>query len=132
MTTDSNSTVCVSAPTTGTTAGFVIMSDPAIPLVANTVPVQAQFSTWSNPGDYFNGTVWAPTASFSWGGNATTAPSQCNYPTSGLPSFCLQLIANQINLGGTADFFGGAGCSLSGGSGGNKQKPIKSPVTLVD
>ena len=132
MTTDSNSTVCLTAPTTGTTAGFVIMGDPAIPQVADPNYTQAQFSTWSNPGDYFNGTVWAPTASFSWGGNATTAPTNCNYPTSGLPTFCLQLIANQIHLGGTSDYFGGSGCSLSGGSGGNIQKPISSIVTLVD
>jgi Flp pilus assembly protein TadG len=134
MTIDSNASVCVTAPTTGTqgNAGFAIMGDPAIPLVADTNPTKAQFSLLSNPGNFFNGTVWTPTASFFWGGNATTAPSNCNYPTSGLPTFCLQLIANQISLGGTADYFGGAGCSLSGGSGGNIQTPLRSIVTLVD
>jgi Flp pilus assembly protein TadG len=125
MATDSNSTMCVTAPSTGTTAGFVVMGDPAMPL--NTT-----FSTWANGQNYFNGTVYVPSGSFSWGGNATTAPTACNYATSGVSDFCLQLIANQIILGGTAGF-GGSGCSLSGGSGGQKQKPIGSTsVTLVD
>jgi hypothetical protein len=131
MATDSLSTICASAPTTGTTAGFVIIGAPAMPLGTT-------FSTWANGQNYFNGTVWMPSGAFSWGGNASTAPSACNYPTSGLPTFCLQLIANQVSLGGSSDYFGGAGCSLSGGSGGSGgsgeqiQKPIGSTVTLVD
>jgi Flp pilus assembly protein TadG len=136
MTTDSNTAMCVTAPTTGATAGFVIMADPAMPLIIPANPTKAQLSTWANAGTYFDGTIWSPTASFSWGGNATTAPSACNYPTSGLPTFCLQLIANQVNLGGTSDYFGGSGCTLSGGGGsgasGGPQKPIGSAVTLVD
>jgi hypothetical protein len=64
-------------------------------------------------------------------GNATTAPSQCNYPASSVSDFCLQLIGNQVTMLGNSGFVG-AGCSLSSGSGGNKQKPIGSTVTLVD
>ena len=100
------------------------MGDPAMPL--NTT-----FSTAANSGpNYFNGTVWVPNGSFSWSGNATTAPGGCNYPSS-VSTFCTQLIANQITLGGTSGF-GGGGCSLSGGSGGTIQKPIAPTVTLVD
>jgi Flp pilus assembly protein TadG len=125
MATDSNSTMCVTAPATGSTAGFVVIGDPAMPL--NTT-----FTTWANGQNYFNGTVYVPSGSFSWGGNATTAPTACNYPVSGVSDFCLQLIANQITLGGTAGF-GGSGCSLSGGgTGGTIQKPINPTVTLVD
>ena len=130
MATDSNTTMCVTAPSTGTTAGFVMMGAPAMPL-------GTAFDTSSNPNSYFSGTVYVPTASFSWGGNATTATAlpACGYPSSGVSDFCLQLISNQITLGGTSGF-GGSGCSLSGGGGagggGGVQKPIGSAVTLVD
>jgi hypothetical protein len=84
---DSSSKICATAPTTGTTKGFVMMGDPAIPLSTT-----AQFTTVANSGpNYFNGTVWAPSAAFSWGGNATTAPGACNYTSTS--TFCLQLIA---------------------------------------
>ena len=95
------------------------------------MPLNTAFTTWANGQNYFNGTVWMPTGGFNWGGNATTAPSACNYPVSSVSNFCLQLIANQITMGGTSGF-GGAGCSLSGGSGGPIQKPIATTVTLVD
>jgi Flp pilus assembly protein TadG len=130
MATDSNTTMCVTAPSTGATAGFAVMGGPAT-TTATAMPLDTTFSTWANGQNYFNGTVYVPSGSFSWGGNATTAPTACNYPVSGVSDFCLQLIANQITLGGTSGF-GGSGCSLSGGSGGNKQKPIESTVTLVD
>jgi hypothetical protein len=127
MALDSNSTICATAPagptTTNPTAGFVIMGDPAMPL--NTT-----FSTAANSGpNYFNGTVWVPNGSFSWSGNSATVP--CSSYTSST-TFCLQLIANQILLGGDSAF-GGTGCSLSGGgTGAPVQKPIGSSVTLVD
>jgi Flp pilus assembly protein TadG len=127
LATDSNSTMCVTAPSTGTTAGFVIMGGPAAAM-----PLSTTFSTWANGQNFFNGTVYIPSGAFSWGGNATTAPSACNYPVSGVSDFCLQLITNQITLGGTSGF-GGSGCSLTGGgTGAPVQKPIGSSVTLVD
>jgi hypothetical protein len=104
----------------------VIMGGPAAAM-----PLGTTFTTWANGQNYFNGTVYVPSGAFSWGGNATTAPSACNYPTSGVSDFCLQLITNQITLGGNSGF-GGSGCSLSGGTGGQIQKPIGSVVTLVD
>jgi Flp pilus assembly protein TadG len=131
MATDSNTTMCMTAPSTGTTAGFVIMGAAAMPLGTT-------FDTSSNPNSYFNGTVYVPSGLFKWGGNATTAAAlpACGYPPSGVSDFCLQLITNQISLQGTSGF-GGSGCSLSGGGGagggsGGPQKPIGSAVTLVD
>jgi hypothetical protein len=95
------------------------------------MPLGTTFSTWANGQNFFNGTVYVPNGAFSWGGNATTAPSACNYPTSGVSDFCLQVIVNTIQLGGDSAL-GGAGCSLSGGTGAPVQKPIGSTVTLVD
>ena len=113
-----NGSISLNAPTTGATAGFVIMADPNMPL--NTV-----FDTHSNPNACFLGTVYAPTAEFDYGGTPTTG---CGSST----SFCFQLITNTIDLYGNASL-NGAGCSLSGGGTGPPiQKPIGSTVTLVD
>jgi Flp pilus assembly protein TadG len=111
--------ISLNAPTTGATAGFVMIGDPAMPL--NTL-----FDTHSNPSACLMGTVYAPNAEFDYGGTPTTG---CTGSSS---SFCLQLIANTIDLYGNASL-NGAGCSLSGGgTGGPVQKPIGSTVTLVD
>jgi Flp pilus assembly protein TadG len=111
---DSNANVTLTAPTTGATAGFVIMGD-------STMPLNTSFNIVANATATLDGTVYVPNGAFSWGGNATT----------GGGSFCLQVIVNTIQMGGDSAF-GGAGCSLSGGSGGQIQKPISSTVTLVD
>ena len=56
---------------------------------ATAMPLNTTFSTAANSGpNYFNGTVCVPNGSFSWGGNATTAPGGCNYPVSGVSNFC--------------------------------------------
>lgn len=115
----SNGSISLNAPTTGATAGFVIMADPNMPL--NTL-----FDTHSNPNACLFGTVYAPTAEFAYGGTPT---SGCTGSSS---SFCFQLIANTIDMYGNASL-NGAGCSLSGGGSGPPiQRPISSTVTLVD
>jgi hypothetical protein len=115
-----NGNAYLNAPTTGSTAGFVIMADPNMPL--NTL-----FDTHANPNTCLLGTTYAPTAEFVYGGTPTTG---CTGSSS---SFCFQLIANTIDMYGNASL-NGAGCSLSGGSGGPTiQKPIgNNQVTLVD
>ena len=109
MSVDSLSNVTLTAPTTGTTAGFVMMGD-------STMPLGTSFDTHSNPNVTIDGTVYVPNGAFAWGGN----------PATGGSNFCLQFIVNTITLYGDSAFSSG-GCSLAGG-----QKPIGSIVTLVD
>ena len=108
---DSLANVTLTAPTTGPTAGFVIMGD-------RTMPLGTSFTTVANATVSLNGVVYVPNGAFSWGGNASTGSS-----------FCLQLIVNTITLQGNSSTsnFSNAGCGLSNG-----QEPIGSIVTLVD
>jgi hypothetical protein len=108
MAIDSNSTVNLTAPTTGTTAGFVIMGDPAM-------PIGTIFDTSSNPNSTFSGTIYLPNANLKWGGNPVTAGN------------CLQIITNTITMYGNTNL-SNAGCTALGPG----QKPIGSVVTLVN
>ena len=63
MSVEANGVVSLTAPTTGPTAGFVMMGNPAMPL--NTL-----FDSHSNPNVCLNGTVYAPSGEFEWGGNS--------------------------------------------------------------
>jgi Flp pilus assembly protein TadG len=108
MTVTSGTTVTLSAPTSGSTAGFVLMGDRSMPL--GTI-----FDTHSNPNTCLAGTVYVPQGFLEWGGT----------PATGCSSTCLQMVVNQITLYGNSTFTN-AGCSLSDG-----QKPIGSIVTLV-
>ncbi len=105
----SNGSVSLTAPTSGSTAGFVMMGD-------STMPLGTSFDTHSNPNVTLDGTVYVPNGAFAWGGNPATAGN----------NFCLQFIVNTITLYGDSAFSSG-GCSLAGG-----QKPIGSTVTLVE
>ena len=108
-----NGNVSLTAPTSGSTAGFVMMGDPAMPL-------GTAFDNHSNPTAALSGTVYVPNGAFNWGGT----------PTSGTGNPCLQFVVNTISLYGNSTF-GSSGCTLAGsGSGG--QQPIASTVTLVD
>jgi hypothetical protein len=112
-----NGNITLSAPTSGSTAGYVMMEGPNMPL--GTV-----FDTQSDPNAIFVGTIWMPNGAFDWGGNPTTSGG----------SACLQMIVNTMQLYGDSGF-GGSGCTLSpsgGGGTGGAGKPIGSVVTLVD
>src|SRR5262249_29723607 len=106
--------VSLTAMTSGSTAGYVMLSNSSMPL--NTV-----FDTQSNPNVCLNGTVYVPNGSFLWGGT----------PTTGCTTICLQLIVNTIQLFGNSSF-NSSGCTVDkpAGSGG-AQVPIGSVVTLV-
>jgi hypothetical protein len=114
MSIQSNSSVTLTAPTSGTTAGFVIMGD-------STMPLGTSFDTHSNPSVSLSGLAYLPRAALSWGGNPSTGSSQC-----------LEVIANTITISGDSAF-SNAGCtSGGGGSGSFGLKPIGSKVTLVN
>ena len=113
--------VSLNAPTTGATAGFVVIGDPSMPL--NTL-----FDSHSNPNVCLLGTAYAPTGQFELGGTPSVG---CSTSSS---TFCQQFIANTVQFyGNSTDTFNSGGCSLSGGgTGGPIQKSIGSTVTLVD
>jgi hypothetical protein len=104
----SNGTLNLTAPTSGSTAGFVIMGDPAM-------PIGTLFDTSSNPNSTFSGTIYLPNADLQWGGNPVTAGN------------CLQIITNTITMHGDTNL-SNAGCAALGPG----QKPIGSVVTLVN
>ena len=95
MNIDSGATVNLTAPTTGPTAGFVMMGD-------STMPLGTGFSTASATTVNLNGVVYLPNGFMSWGGNAT--------PTIG----CRQFIVNTISLRGTPGL-NNNGCNLTAG-----------------
>ena len=67
---DANANVTLTAPTTGPTAGFVIMGDRTMPYGHYTGFYNASF-TLPTPTANLNGTVYLPNGAFvSWGGNA--------------------------------------------------------------
>jgi hypothetical protein len=111
-----NGNITLSAPTSGSTAGYVMMGGPHMPL--GTV-----FDTQSDPNAILVGTVFVPQGAFNWGGNPVTSGG----------SACLQMVVNTITIYGDSAL-GGSGCSLGGfgGSGGSAGKPLGSVVTLVD
>jgi Flp pilus assembly protein TadG len=116
MSVDSVSNVTLTAPTTGDTAGFVMMGD-------STMPLGTSFDTHSNPNVTIDGTVYVPNGAFAWGGNPATGGS----PATSGSNFCLQFIVNTITLYGDSAF-NSSGCSFGGG-----QKPIGGYyVALVD
>jgi hypothetical protein len=105
---NANGAMSVAAPTSGSTAGFVIMGD-------RTMPLGTIFDTHSNPNTQLSGTVYLPNGAFDFQGNPVTGSN-----------ICLQIIANTTLLEGNSSL-ANIGCSdLTGG-----QKPIGSVVTLV-
>ena len=114
MSVDSKSSVTLTAPTTGTTEGFVMMGD-------STMPIGTAFDTHSNPNVTLDGTVYVPNGAFSWGGNPATGEIQLLV----VATFVCKFIVNTVTLFGDSAF-SNAGCSSAGG-----QKPIGSVVTLV-
>jgi hypothetical protein len=111
----SNGNITLSAPASGSTAGYVMMGGSGMPL--STV-----FDTHSDPNAILVGTVFMPNGAFLWGGNPVTSGG----------SSCLEMVVNTMQLYGDSGF-GGSGCTLSasGGSGG-AGKAIGPRVTLVD
>jgi hypothetical protein len=112
MSVTSNTSVTLTAPTSGTTEGFVLMGNPNMPL--GTV-----FDTHANANVSLSGLVYLPKAALSWGGNPSTGSKQC-----------LEVIANTITLFGNSAF-SNAGCTSGGGGGGGTSKAIGTNVTLV-
>jgi hypothetical protein len=110
-----NGNLSLSAPNSGSTAGFVMMGDPNMPL--NTA-----FDNHANPTAILNGTVWMPNGAFAWGGTPSTVSGS---------SSCLEMIVNMMQFYGNSGF-SSDGCALSAGGGsGGAGKPIGSKVTLV-
>jgi Flp pilus assembly protein TadG len=108
--------VTLTAPTTGPTAGFVLMGDRTMPygyLGNGNTSVGSTFSTGANGTVTLNGTVYLPHGFLDWQGNAATAVG------------CRQFIVNSIKMAGTPGL-NSNGCNLTAG-----QKPIGSIVTLV-
>jgi hypothetical protein len=105
---DANGAMSLTAPTSGSTEGFVIMGD-------RTMPLGTVFDTHSNPNTQLSGTVYLPNGALDFQGNPVTGSTMC-----------LQLIVNTLTLEGNSSLTN-IGCSnLTGG-----QKPIGSVVTLV-
>jgi hypothetical protein len=104
---DSNGAMSLTAPTSGQTAGFVIMGD-------RTMPLGTLFDTHSNPNTQLSGTVYLPNGNLDFQGNPVTGST-----------ICLQIIANTITLEGNSSLTNSNCDNLTGG-----QKPISS-VTLV-
>lgn len=114
----SQANVNLTAPTTGPTAGFVIMGDRTMPIVTTCNPAShCPFNTDANSNVNLNGVVYLPNGYLSWQGVAATAIG------------CRQFIVNMISMGGTPGL-NNTGCNLSGGGGGTGT-PIGSIVTLV-
>jgi Flp pilus assembly protein TadG len=102
--------VTLTAPTTGTTAGFVLMGD-------STMPLGTSFTTWANATVSMSGLIYLPNGDLSWGGNPATGSNNC-----------LEAIVNQLILSGDSAFSNSNCNSAYGGV----LKPIGSVVTLVD
>src|SRR5262249_3170391 len=68
---DSNSSVNLTAPSTGNTAGFLIMGAPSMPLGTLFDTSQA------NPGSILNGIVYLPNGDVHWAGNPVTGSASC-------------------------------------------------------
>jgi Flp pilus assembly protein TadG len=111
---DSKANVTLTAPTTGPTAGFVLMGD-------STMPLNTSFTTAANATVNLTGLVYLPNGALSWGGNANTSGSKQ----------CLEIIANTIVLKGDSAVSNG-GCNSAAGGAGFSLKPIGSNVTLVN
>jgi Flp pilus assembly protein TadG len=103
---DSNANVSLTAPTSGGTAGFVVMG-------ATTMPLNTSFYIDANANADLNGTIYLPNGSMNWQGTADSTVS------------CRQFIVNSISLQGDPKL-GSASCNLTTG-----QKPIGNDVTLV-
>jgi hypothetical protein len=108
---DSNSNVNLTAPSTGSTAGFILMGD-------STMPLNTPFTVVANANADFNGTIYLPNASFSWQGTADSTDG------------CRQFIVNMMSLQGNPEL-NSTGCNSSGGGSDGAGKPIGSVVTLV-
>jgi Flp pilus assembly protein TadG len=108
---EANAKVTLTAPTTGPTAGFVMMGD-------RNMPYNTPFSTQSNPTVNLSGTVYLPNAALDWQGGP-------DWPDD--PNHCLQMIVNKITMQGNP------GITTNNCSGGllPGQKAIGSKVTLV-
>ena len=100
----------LAAPTSGSTAGFVIMGD-------RTMPFNTLFDTTAN-GTVTNlcGTVYLPKGELHYRGN----------PVAGC-TLCMQVVANTVQLQGNSSLTNIGCVDLTGG-----QKPIGSVVTLVN
>jgi Flp pilus assembly protein TadG len=80
----SNGVVSLTAPTTGATAGFVMMGDPAM-------PIGTIFDTQSNPNVSVSGTIWVPNGAFHWNGTPVSGSTEC-----------VQYVVNTITLYGNS------------------------------
>jgi Flp pilus assembly protein TadG len=111
--------VTLTAPTTGPTAGFVLMGDRTMPygyLGNGNTCVGSCFSAGANANVTLNGVVYLSRGFLDWQANATTALG------------CRQFLVNTIRMAGTPGL-NSAGCPSGGGTGG--VRPIGSVVTLV-
>ena len=113
MNIDSLSNVTLIAPTTGPTAGFVLMGD-------STMPFGTTFQTAANATVSMTGTIYLPKGDLTWSGNPNTGSTQC-----------LRAIVNTISLKGDSAF-SNANCNSLFGGGGGSGPPIGSVVTLVN
>lgn len=113
MDVSSGATVDLVAPTSGSTAGMLIMAD-------TTMPTSTVFDLWANGvgSTGVGGVIYIPHANFLWGGGPI------------LTGGCTQMIAYTISLQGNATF-NNTGCDFTSG-GGPGINPIGSVVTLVE
>ena len=105
---EAGGSMSLTAPTSGTTAGFVIMGD-------RTMPFDTVFDTTANADTHLSGTVYLPNGELHFRGNPVTGSN-----------ICLQIIANTVQLQGDSSLTNIGCVDLTGG-----QKPIGSVVTLV-
>jgi Flp pilus assembly protein TadG len=109
---DSNANVTLTAPTTGATAGFVIMGD-------RTMPLGTTFTTVANSTVNLNGTLYLPNGFVNWQGTANTTLG------------CRQFLVNTISLQGNPQL-NSNGCSPSGGGNSGAGGAFGAIVSLVD
>ena len=107
MSVPGNSSFTLTAPTTGPTAGFVLMGD-------RTMPLNTAVNITGNSNTNLNGVVYLPRVALTWTGNSSTATG------------CRLFIVNTFSTTGNVGLSNN-GCNLTGG-----QLPIGSIVTLVD
>ncbi|GAC1329893.1 MAG: pilus assembly protein TadG-related protein [Beijerinckiaceae bacterium] len=80
-----NGTISLSAPTSGTYAGLLIFQ-------SRSTPVSHTLTIWGNGTMSLNGTLYAPSATLSMGGNATLIETKVGY-----------VIADKLSLAGSSD-----------------------------
>lgn len=107
MSVTGNASVSLTAPTTGPTAGFVIMGD-------STMPLNTALNITGNVNTDLTGVVYLPKVALAWTGNLGAATG------------CRQFIVNTFSTTGNVGLSNN-GCIFNGGG----QLPVGSIVTLV-